>query len=254
MAERGEDGIGVESPGQPVEDAPPVGAEHIGQDTADAHAAAVEHLLHAVSDPASLADEGAPVAGQHAHFAKRLRRHVARRGQTELAHPRQPYAVGDIGLAAPELLDLTGVDQGGGNAGILQRLERRQPVDAGAFHHRGVDASLAQPGDHLVKAARQRLEGARLDLWLAGTGRTQAHRGGDLHLVHVEARGARVDDMQGIGHHGFTSRFVGGKAEAGRGRSDWTHIRDRMWCDLPRVHDTGAGNNPGLGADRPEPV
>ena len=24
-----------------------------------------------------------------------------------------------------------------------------------------------------------------------------------------------------------------------------------MWCDLPRVHDTGAGNKPGLGADRP---
>lgn len=43
---------------------------------------------------------------------------MARRGQSELAHPRQPYAVGDIGLAAPELLDLTGVDQGCGNTVI----------------------------------------------------------------------------------------------------------------------------------------
>ena len=78
--------------------------------------------------------------------------------------------------------------------------------------HRGVDRALAQPRDHRVQTARQRLEGARLDLGLASAGRAQAHRGGDLHLVPVEARGARVDDVQGIGHHGLTSRsFVGGR-------------------------------------------
>ena len=58
-------------------------------------------------------------------------------GEAELAHPRQPHAIGDIGLAAPELLDLAGVDQRRGDAGRLQRLERCQPVDAGPFHHRG---------------------------------------------------------------------------------------------------------------------
>ena len=174
-----------------------------------------------------MADEGAPITGQHPHLAERLGRHMARGGQTELAHPRQPHAVGDIGLAALELLDLAGVDQRHRDAGCLQHLERRQPVDAGAFHHRGVDAPLTQPRDHRVEAARERLEGARLDLRLAGAGRAHTHRDGDLHLVHVKARGARVDDVQGIGHHGFTSRSFGGKAEAGgAGRTGLTPVTD----------------------------
>ena len=96
-----------------------------------------------------------------------------------------------------------------------------------AFHHRGVDAPLTQPRDHRVEAARERLEGARLDLRLAGAGRAHTHRDGDLHLVHVKARGARVDDVQGIGHHGFTSRSFGGKAEAGgAGRTGLTPVTD----------------------------
>ena len=98
MAERGEDDVGVEPLGEPVEDAPPVPAEHIAQDAADAHTAAVEDLLNPVADPAALTDEGAPVAGQHTHLAKRLRRHMARGGQGELAHPCQPYAVADDDL------------------------------------------------------------------------------------------------------------------------------------------------------------
>ena len=59
--------------------------------------------MHAVAHPAALADEGAPVAGQHPHLTERLRRHMARRGQAELAHPCQPHAVGDVGLAALDL-------------------------------------------------------------------------------------------------------------------------------------------------------
>ena len=64
-------------------------------------------------------------------------------------------------------------------------------------------------------------KGARLDLRLAGAGRAHTHRDGDLHLVHVKARGARVDDVQGVGHHGFTSRQLRGEGGGGRGRSDW---------------------------------
>ena len=70
-----------------------VPAEHIAQDAADAHTAAVEDLLNPVADPAALTDEGAPVAGQHTHLAKRLRRHMARGGQGELAHPRKGITV-----------------------------------------------------------------------------------------------------------------------------------------------------------------
>ena len=101
----------------PVENAPPIGTEHIGQHAADANAAAVQDLLHAIAHSAALTDQGPPVAGEHPHLTERLGRNMARGGQAELAHPRQPYAVGDVGLAALELLDLAGIDQRGGDAG-----------------------------------------------------------------------------------------------------------------------------------------
>ena len=46
--------------------------------------------------------------------------------------------------------------------------------------------------------------------------------------ARMPGRGGGVDLVQGIGHHGFSSHFVGGRRRRpGRpGRSDWTHIRD----------------------------
>ena len=124
-------------------------------------------------------------------------------------------------------MKLAGIDQRGGNAGRLQRFERRQPVDAGAFHHRGLDTALAQPPNHLVKPARERLEGARVDLRLPAPGHAHAHRDGDLHLVHVKARGAGVDDVQRIGHHGLTSHLVGGRRRRnGAGRTGLTSVTE----------------------------
>ena len=154
---------------------------------------------------------------------------MAGAGQTELADPRQPHAVGNIGLAPLELLDLAGVDQGHQDAGRLQRFERRDPVDAGALHHCGIDRALAQPGHHLAEAAGQGLEGPRLDLRRAAAGDADADRCGDLHLVHVEARGAGMDDVQVVGHHDLTSRFVWEEGGGGRaGRTGHTPISDAV--------------------------
>ena len=58
-----------------------IAAEDIAQNATDAHAATVEDLLNPVADPAALGDEGAPVAGQGAHLAERLGRHMAGGGQ-----------------------------------------------------------------------------------------------------------------------------------------------------------------------------
>ena len=107
-----------------------------------ANLAVVEDILHPVAHPAALADQGAPVAGERARLPEHLRWHMAGAGQAELADPRQPHAVGDIGLAALQLLDLPGADQHHGDAGRLQRLEGRHSVDAGAL---GQVAQVSRP-------------------------------------------------------------------------------------------------------------
>ena len=100
----------------------------------------VERLVDAVAGPTALADEPAAIAGQVAHLTEQTRRDVARQGEAELANAGQPQAVVGIGVLAADLLDVLGMEQVGVDAGFFQRLERRLPVDAGAFHRGGGDA------------------------------------------------------------------------------------------------------------------
>ena len=124
-------------------------------------------------------------------------------------------------------------------------------IDAGAFHHRGVDLAVEHPCHHLVDAARQRLEGPRLELRLTAADGADPDRHRDLHLVNIQPRGTGMDDVKVIGLHGSASRFRT-TAEADKAVGGDTHP-SRVRCELLRVHGTGAGNNPGLGTDRPGP-
>ena len=83
------------------------------------------------------------------------------------------------------------------DAGALQGLEDDLPVDAGGLHHGGADLVVRQPAGQLAQAGGQGAERAGVGLGLS-IGPGQAHRGGDLHLVHVQAGGAGVDDVQGV--------------------------------------------------------
>ena len=82
----------------------------------------------------------AAVAGQLPQLPEQTRWDVARQRQTELADASQPQAVVGIGLLTADLLDVLGIEQIGVDARVFQRLERRLPVDSGAFHGRGGDA------------------------------------------------------------------------------------------------------------------
>ena len=84
------------------------------------------------------------------------------------------------------------------DAGALQGLEDTLPVDAGGLHHGGADLVIQQPAGQLAQAAGQGDEGAGVGL---GAGPGPAQRGGDLHLVHVQAGGSGVDDVHGIRVH-----------------------------------------------------
>ena len=84
-----------------------------------------------------------------------------------------------------------------GDPGVFQGLEGRVPVDAGRFHDGGGDPMLKQPGDELPQAARQGAEDPGEDLHLRARP-SPAHAGGHLHLVYVQARGAGMDEVQGV--------------------------------------------------------
>ena len=248
--ERGQN-VGVRQPAdQTVEDAPAVPAEDVGQHRADADAGAVDHLLHLVAHLAAPGDQRPPMAAQRAQVAKRLRGDETGPSQSELTHARQPAAVLDVGLAATQLLDLLGVEQLGLDAGVGQRLPRRIPIDAGRLHRRGLDAVARQPGDQSGKSGRQCTEGARLALRLAARLCTQTHRGGDVPLVHVQPRRARMDNTQRIVHHRVASFFQGVRRRRDS-RSDGELAPCRGRCVLPHVHSPRAGYNSGLDADRP---
>ena len=135
-----------------------------------------------VRDLAAALDQGAPVTALGSQVPEVSVRHKARTGEAELAQPCQPDAVGDIGLAALDLLDLPGVDQRRRDAGIGQRVERSFPVDAGPFHQRSVNLHLQQPGGHGRKSRRQGRELPGV-VHRRAAGLCQANGGGDRHLI-----------------------------------------------------------------------
>ena len=130
-----------------------------------------------------------PMTAQHAQTPELPRQDQTRSRQAELADAGQPHAVGNIRF--PALLDVLRMQQVDADAGIFQR--RKFPVDAGRFHRGGSHA--VQPRHEIAHSA---LQGAE-SLGIAALRWTQSHRRGDLHLVNVQTRRARVDDMHLVG-------------------------------------------------------
>ena len=255
MRERGEDGVARLARDEPFEDAGAVGAEQVREDPPDADPGGVEDLVDAVARAGTLAHHLTAHARDFAQGAKLRRRDEARRTQTELADACEPHAVGDVGLAAPELLDVLGVHEQRLDARVFERLPGGFPVNAGALHDRGAHRVGAQPIDERGQAAGQGAELAGEHLGL-GAGVGHAHRGRDLHLVHVEPCCARVDDVHRVGAYHRTSSCGGVRVEAEAGTfGQPTHIADTMRRVLLCVHGR-TGNNAGreaVGRDSFEP-
>lgn len=100
---------------------------------------------------------------------------------------------------------MLGVKQLRLDARVGEGLPGGVPVDAGRLHGGRPDPVAGQPGDEGLQAARQRVECAGLGLRL-GSGRvSEPDGGGDVSLVHVESRGAGMDNAQLVVHHRFAS-------------------------------------------------
>ena len=249
-AERVQDVRAGPSGDQAVEDAPAIEAEDVAEHAPDADAAPVEDLLHPVAHPAALPDQRAPMADQIPQVAKRLVGHETGPSEPELTHPGQPAAVFDVGLAAAQLPHVLRVQQLRVDAGRGECAPRRLPVDAGPLQGRRLDAVAGQPSDQGVQAACQRTEGACLAGRFTTGRRTQPHRGRDLHLVHVESRGAGMDNVQVIVPHRFASCRGTGRGGGGAvGRTENSRPEGAVhFAARPRRE---AGYIAGLDADRP---
>ena len=191
---------------QTVEQAQAIDAEQVREDPADADPRRIEDLVDAVAHPRPFAHHLAAQARDLAQGPERSRGNQAGATETELADARQPQTVGDIGLAAPDLLDVLRMDQQRAQARLLQCRIHRLPVDPGPFHQRGADLMVSQPRHQILQSARQGAE--RLGEHLRfGAGTRPAHGRGDLHLVHIQPGGASMDDMHRIGVYHQISSF-----------------------------------------------
>ena len=141
---------------------------------------------------------------------------------------------------------MLGVDELRGDASVFKRLERGKPVHPGGLEHRRFDLVPAKPVHQPFEPLAQGTEHAGVHHRLASLGCTKAHRGGDLHLVNVQPRGARMDNVKHVAHDG---PLVGSGAEAGRVCACDSHLgRAAHFAVRPRP---GAGYIAGLGsADR----
>ena len=63
----------------------------------------------------------------------------------------QPLAIGDVGLAARHVLDMTGVDQAHPEAAVFQDLKERNPENARGLHRHAFDAALLEPIGQLLE-------------------------------------------------------------------------------------------------------
>ena len=63
----------------------------------------------------------------------------------------QPLAIGDVALAARDVLDMTSVDQTRPEAAVFQDLKERNPENARGLHRHAFNAALLEPIGQLLE-------------------------------------------------------------------------------------------------------
>ncbi len=202
---------------QGVQHRPPRGAEDVAGDAVELDARVLEGLVQAVGLAGALGDLRLAVAGQLAQRALRFGRHEAAAQQASLLQLGQPGGVADVGLAARHLLDVARVDQQQLEV-ILEDVPDRLPVDAGGLHGDLLDPVGAKPIAQPEQAGHGGDELGQV-LLAPAPRRRQAHAGGHLGLVHVQAGDALKDGL----HQALPSLRLAGRRPQGpprQGESD----------------------------------
>ncbi|MDX6666752.1 MAG: hypothetical protein QOK04_132 [Solirubrobacteraceae bacterium] len=106
-------------------------------------------------------------------------------------HICQPLGIGEIGLAAGDLLDVPRVAQPHGEA-ALQRVEHGLPVHAGGLHRHELNLPVCQPSFENLKAGGRGGEPLLLANY-AAPGAKLAEARDNAVAMHVQAGDAIID-------------------------------------------------------------
>ena len=104
----------------------------------------LEQLLQSLGLPTAFTGDRGPGPGQVPQLPDRLGWHERAPDQPVRTELGQPGRIGDIGLAAREVLHVPGVDQQDLEPGVLEQVVERLPVVPGGLHHRTRDSLLDQ--------------------------------------------------------------------------------------------------------------
>ena len=238
---------------QRVEHVAPGLAHDVRRDGVELDAGVFERLVQPVDLARAFLDLRLAIAREVAQLADRLGRHEVGLQQPGFGELAQPRRVGDVGLAARDLLDVPRVDQHAVEL-VLQDRPRRLPIDAGGLHHHLRDAVAGEP----VAQRQQPAHGGRelRDVLLAPAAHAgHARARGHLRLVDVQRRRALDDRLHCSPPSGrpFHDRRPGASEtneSDSRARStlrssgETPHARLKTGSQAPRQKDRRYGRRP----------
>ena len=152
-----------------------------------------QDFLHPVDQGRPFPHEISAVARQLAQFALADRRNETGPQQPMPQQFGQPFRIVEVGLAARDRFDVVRIDQPH-LKGVLQNVEDRLPVFAGALYRHVRHPVCQQPVREQQQIGSHRPKGA---CFLAQTALGIRHNDGRHHglLMHIQARTMRVNDV-----------------------------------------------------------
>ena len=149
-----------------ADDAQAGGAGDVGDDVVELNIHLCQRLLHMLDVRSRVLQQTLALT----HVGSQLRNlsfgPKAGSQQSIRMEPLQPLRIADIGLAPRHVLGITRVDKEHGKPPCIEKLENRNPVDAGRFHDDGLDAAFRKPVDQPMQIGREGTEAAD---WLRRT-------------------------------------------------------------------------------------
>jgi len=141
----------------------------------------------------AVADEHVPMADEGAEDADIISGAEGALEEAVSVELLDPLAVEDIGLAAGDVLDVSGVDEEDLKTAFIEDFKDGDPVDTSGLHGHGVDATGQEPIGQGMQGTGIGLEGPD------GLGTTVfRHSGIDLSRSDVETGGVEIDLLESL--------------------------------------------------------
>lgn len=121
------------------------GSRDIADDMMQLDVHLIERFLHVLNMDCRHLHETLSMSPKGAESTDDLRGTVGGAEKPGGVEVLQPLAIGDVGLAARHVLDMTGVDQANAKATVFQNLKERNPEKTRGFHNYAFDATLLEP-------------------------------------------------------------------------------------------------------------